>query len=32
MEKGIEKKEKILMCFIDFEKVFDLVRHEKLMD
>jgi hypothetical protein len=32
IERGIEKRKKIFMCFIDFEKAFDLVRHEKLMD
>ena len=32
MERAIEKQKDIYMCFIDFEKAFDTVRHELLME
>ena len=32
METAVEKKKDLFMCFIDFEKSFDTVRHEILMD
>ena len=32
MERAIEKQKDLYMCFVDFEKAFDRVRHELLID
>ena len=32
MERAIEKQKHLYMCFVDFEKAFDRVRHELLID
>ena len=32
MERAIEKQKDVYMCFIDFEKAFDTVRHELMME
>ena len=32
MERLIEKQQDIYMCFVDFEKAFDTVRHEELVN
>ena len=32
IERAVEKQKDLYMCFIDFEKAFDTVRHEMLME
>ena len=32
MERAIEKQKDVFMCFIDFEKAFDTVRHEVMIE
>ena len=32
MERAIEKQKDLYMCFVDFEKAFDTVKHDCLMD
>ena len=32
IERAIEKQKELFMCFVDFEKAFDMVRHEVLME
>ena len=32
MESALEKQKDVYMCFIDFEKAFDTVRHETMME
>lgn len=32
MERTIEVQKDVLMCFVDFEKAFDTVRHEDMID
>ena len=32
IERAIEKQKDLFMCFVDFEKAFDMVRHEVLVD
>lgn len=32
MERSIEKQKVLFMCLVDFEKAFDTVRHEVLVE
>ena len=32
MERAIEKQKDLYMCFVDYEKAFDTVRHEQMME
>ena len=32
LERAIEKQKNVFMCFVDFQKAFDTIRHEDLMD
>ena len=32
MERAIEKQKDLYMCFVDFEKAFDRLKHELLID